>query len=421
MDFIYTIDPESKNPRMVINKHIGCDMQDDGVGIDGAQFAAEILSLDSMGDKESITVFINSVGGSVIEGMSIYNSILECKTKVKTINSGIAASIAAVIFQAGEERIMYDYSCLMYHNPYSDSGNSDDDALKIVRESLIKMIHTRTGISEDRIGNMMNVTTWINADDSLAVGFCDSIKKSTNDNIKGIVDFKNIWKEANIELDKQLKNKNELTMKSEILKLLNLAENTTDEVVYNIIKGLVEKAPKNKMEGEDEDEKIKMENKAEDECNEDEDKIMNATHTDGGDAYGEDDSDSDASDDSDEAEDEDYKMLYENLLNEFKALKKEMDDKKNEAFENKINNLIENAIKSGRIKTDAVESFKNLAKMDFENAEKIINGLPINKKSVKIETTDDTVKIADPRFVGYKPSVAQEIMNKITKNITGKK
>lgn len=403
MDFIYTIDPESKNPKMVINKHIGCDIQDDGMGVDGAQFAAEILSLDSMGDKESITVFINSVGGSVMEGMSIYNAILECKTKVKTINSGIAASIAAVIFQAGDDRIMYDYSCLMYHNPYSDSNpDEESDALKIVRESLIKMIHTRTRIAEDRIGNMMNVTTWINAEDSLSVGFCDSIKSSSNENLKNLLDFKNIWKEANIELDKELKNKNKLTMKGEILKLLNLAEDATDDVVYNLIKALIEKSPLNKMEDEDK-------------CDEDEDakiKMENAIHTDSGAAYG--------NDETGEDEEDSYKMKYENLLNEFNAMKKEMEDAKNKAESDKINNLVEFAIKNGKIKSDAIDTWKNIAKLDFSNAEKLINSLPVNKKAVVIEAIDDTVKISDPRFAGYKPSVAQEIMNKINGKITTK-
>lgn len=398
MEFIYTIDPESKNPKMVINKHIGCDIQDDGVGIDGAQFAAEILTLDSMSDKETITVYINSVGGSVIEGMSIYNSILECKTKVKTINSGIAASIAAVIFQAGDERIMYDYAALMYHNPYNE-GNPDDEseALKTVRESLIKMIHTRTGVSESKIGNMMNITTWINAQDSESNGFCDVIKSSTNENIKALSDFKNIWKEANIELDNQLKNKNKLTMKSEILKLLNLADDASDEVVYNFIKSLIDKSPLNKME-----------------CDEDkEEEIMNAIHTDGGADYSEDGSDADD-------KDSDYKMKYENLLNEFNTMKKEIEDSKNKLEAEKINNLVELAIKNGKIKSDAVDTWKNIAKLDFSNAEKLINSLPVNKKAVMIEAIDDTVKIADPRFVGYKSSVAQDIMNKVNNKITNK-
>ena len=87
---------------MLINKHIGYD-QEEGPGIDGAIFQQELLQLDNLG-KKRIQVWINSPGGLVSDGYSIYTSILKSKTPVDTYAFGSVASIAAVIFQAGRRR-----------------------------------------------------------------------------------------------------------------------------------------------------------------------------------------------------------------------------------------------------------------------------------------------------------------------------
>ena len=59
---------------MLINTHIGFD-ETDGMGVDGAQFQRELLYLDSLG-KKRIQVWINSIGGSVMEGYNIELAIL---------------------------------------------------------------------------------------------------------------------------------------------------------------------------------------------------------------------------------------------------------------------------------------------------------------------------------------------------------
>ena len=58
MEFRYTVDVNSDEPVMLINKHIGFDSED-GFGIDGSSFQAELLAFDTMG-KTKIQVWINS-------------------------------------------------------------------------------------------------------------------------------------------------------------------------------------------------------------------------------------------------------------------------------------------------------------------------------------------------------------------------
>ncbi len=102
MKFLYTVDPSADEPIILVNKWIGKD-EIDGEGIMGDQFQAELLALDSMG-KKRIQVWINSPGGIVTDGYSMYNAVIKSNTKVDTYCVGIAASIAGVLFQAGRKR-----------------------------------------------------------------------------------------------------------------------------------------------------------------------------------------------------------------------------------------------------------------------------------------------------------------------------
>jgi ATP-dependent protease ClpP protease subunit len=172
----YTIDPTAETPIMLINKHIGFD-ESAGYGIMGDQFQFELLTMDAQG-KRNIQVWINSVGGSVDDCEKIYSAILNSKCKVDTFNMGLAASSAAIIFQAGRKRVMVDFGKLMYHNP-TGGGN---DIIKNYKDTLCTMISERTGHDKVAVGRMMDRTTWIQAEEALAMGFCDEIKRTSETN-----------------------------------------------------------------------------------------------------------------------------------------------------------------------------------------------------------------------------------------------
>ena len=78
-------------------------------------------------DVEVINVHINSYGGEVAEGLAIYNVLKNHKAKVRTIVDGFAASIASVIFMAGDERIMSNASLLFIHKSWMAAvGNAKE-------------------------------------------------------------------------------------------------------------------------------------------------------------------------------------------------------------------------------------------------------------------------------------------------------
>ena len=240
----YCIDPNVEEPIMLINEHIGFD-EDEGQGVDGSLFQRELLELDGLG-KKRIQVWINSPGGVVMDGYNIYNAILKSKTKVDTYCVGIAASIAAVIFQAGRIRYMADYGKLMYHNPYG--GNSKE--LDVMKDSIAVMIASRTGKSKEEILKIMDKTTWIGASEAFMNGFCDTVEPSSDHNRKRVSSSepKMMWKESSEVLNSILSNQNKKTMFSKVTNKLGLVESANEDAILEAI--------------------AKIENKAEDAANE---------------------------------------------------------------------------------------------------------------------------------------------------------
>lgn len=141
-------------------------------------------ALDEMVDVSSINVYINSYGGEVAEGIAIYNALKRHKAKIKTFCDGFAASIASVIFMAGDERIMNDSSALMIHNAWTfGMGNAQelrkqaDDLDKITQLSITAYL-AHSNLSEEEIKSMLDNETWILPEEALQYGFATSIEKT---------------------------------------------------------------------------------------------------------------------------------------------------------------------------------------------------------------------------------------------------
>lgn len=150
------------------------------------QMSSVILSkqLEQLEDVSQINVYINSYGGEVAEGLAIYNALKRHKAKVVTVCDGFAASIASVIFMAGDERIMNESSLLMIHNAWTYvCGNSEelrkqaDDLEKITQASVIAY-KAHSTLSEEEIKDLMDKETWILPEEALEYGFATNIEKT---------------------------------------------------------------------------------------------------------------------------------------------------------------------------------------------------------------------------------------------------
>ena len=203
-EFRYCDNVDADIPRMFIDKEIGGKDSDGNPNIDGNAFRKELMHLSDTLGKKRIEVWINSPGGLVTEGQSIYAAILESDATVDTVCYGMAASIAGVIFQAGRKRIMLDYSNLMYHPAYNEGGGMDK-GLEALNKAISTMIAKRAGKTEDEVWKIMNrgraddKGTWIQAEEAKLNGFCDEVRGSDLKNRNQIQEesFKSIWKSAN--------------------------------------------------------------------------------------------------------------------------------------------------------------------------------------------------------------------------------
>jgi ATP-dependent Clp protease protease subunit len=139
--------------------------------------------LDALGDVSRINVFINSYGGEVAEGLAIYNALKRHKAKVVTWCDGFAASIASVIFMAGDERIMNESSLLMVHNAWTwGEGNAEQlrkqaDDLDKITEASIAAYKAHSTLSEDEIRALLDAETWILPSEALEYGFATRVEK----------------------------------------------------------------------------------------------------------------------------------------------------------------------------------------------------------------------------------------------------
>ena len=147
-------------------------------GVTAKDFMAEVKKFKG----QHIHLRINSVGGSVIEGAAIYNALRRHKGGLTVHVDGLAASMASVIAMAGEEVYIAANAMLMIHNPWSMTmGDADDlrkeaDVLDKLKNTLVNAYARKTGMETEDIAAMMDEETWLNATQSVAMGFADEIE-----------------------------------------------------------------------------------------------------------------------------------------------------------------------------------------------------------------------------------------------------
>lgn len=164
--------------------------------ITARQFVADLKALEK--DYKRINVRINSPGGSVWDGLPIFNAIQNSTAEIHTYNDGLCASMAAVILLAGKTVHSADNALMMLHSPISGVyGNAGDfeqvlEMLNKVQDSLIACITSRNtakSAEEIKAAYFDHKDHFLNADEALAENFIDEIVKGNNkvsDKIKNL-------------------------------------------------------------------------------------------------------------------------------------------------------------------------------------------------------------------------------------------
>ena len=151
-------------------------------GITAKEFDDEIKAKHKAGTP--ITVRINSPGGSVMDGIAIFNILSRIDGELEIHIDGICASIATYICMAGDRIVMADNAFFMIHNPQSfTAGESEDlrrtaDLMDSMRDTIATAYALKTGKPQDEITSMMNEETWLDSNEALKMGFVDEIGES---------------------------------------------------------------------------------------------------------------------------------------------------------------------------------------------------------------------------------------------------
>lgn len=134
-------------------------------------------------NAETLTVRINSPGGSVFDGVAIYNLLRDFPGTVNVRIEGAALSIAGVIAMAGDTIEIAEGASFMMHKVWTwTAGNSDElrgeaDILDTLESGIVSIFATRTGMERADIQAMVDADTWLTAEEAVEKGFADSVAK----------------------------------------------------------------------------------------------------------------------------------------------------------------------------------------------------------------------------------------------------
>lgn len=144
----------------------------------------ELLYLESK-SKEDITMYINSPGGSVTDGLAIYDTMQYINCDICTIATGMAASMASVLLAAGTKgkRFALPNSTVMIHQPLINGGISGQctdikihaDNLVKTRDKLESILAEHTGKDKDVINSACERDNYLSADEAKDFGLIDEV------------------------------------------------------------------------------------------------------------------------------------------------------------------------------------------------------------------------------------------------------
>lgn len=134
-------------------------------------------------DTDEIVLHFNSPGGSVSDGIAIYNALITHPAKVTSLVEGWTGSIATVIALAAETVEMFDNVMFMIHNPWGIKvGNAAEmreyaDYLDRVGELMAKVYMGRCSKSAEELQDALDAETYLTAEEAVEWGFVDSIRE----------------------------------------------------------------------------------------------------------------------------------------------------------------------------------------------------------------------------------------------------
>lgn len=143
----------------------------------------DLLYLQREDPTAPITFYINSPGGEVQSGLALYDVMQAVSCPIRTVCLGMAASMAALLFIAGDDREILPHSRVMIHDPLISAGAGGNalsvkaraDDLMRIRDITAGVIARHSGMSIDRVFELTATDTYFEAEEAVEAGLADRI------------------------------------------------------------------------------------------------------------------------------------------------------------------------------------------------------------------------------------------------------
>lgn len=161
-------------------------IEDEITSASACDIVRSLMLLVKEDPNKPIDIYINSPGGRVDAGLMIYDTLKGMKTEVNLHCIGMAASMAAVILAGGKKghRYILPHSKTMIHEPLISGGvGGSASSIQRTAESImetkrltVELLAKDTGKKEKEIETAVSFDNYMNAEESIAFGLCDSIE-----------------------------------------------------------------------------------------------------------------------------------------------------------------------------------------------------------------------------------------------------
>lgn len=146
---------------------------------------AQLLFLEAENPNEPINMYVNSEGGSVYDGLAVYDLMQYIKCPVHTFVTGMAASMGSFIAQAGEpgHRYLLPNAITMIHQPSSGTRGKISDMEIDLKESIrikhrmteLYVKHNSKGTTYEKFVDLLDRDKWLTAKEAVDLGLADKI------------------------------------------------------------------------------------------------------------------------------------------------------------------------------------------------------------------------------------------------------
>lgn len=160
---------------------LGTDIDSDVANI----ITSQLIYLNSIDNKEEISLYINSPGGSIVDGLAIYDVMNYVSPDVKTYAIGLAASMGAVLLSSGTKgkRYALQHSRIMIHQPMGGiaPGTPESDIaiayeqIRLYKQELYEILAKNTGQNIEAIVADSDRDNWFTATSAQKFGLIDNV------------------------------------------------------------------------------------------------------------------------------------------------------------------------------------------------------------------------------------------------------